>query len=176
MTYYPQVDEWLIPEEALSLSFQEMARDGLRGNEGIALWLGERKGGHATVSHVLALRGRGVIKRPDFLSISPDYMNAITDFAIGQDLVLVGQIHSHGPLHGVNLSPTDTQFGVQVPGYLSIVAPDYALRPPQGVDYCGVHVFDFGQGYRRLSLAEVVQRVKVTKGPAVRMSVVRGNS
>ena len=167
MTYFPRVEKWFIPQQAIALSFEEMARDGSRGNEGIALWLGGRDRGQATVSHVVALRGSGIVRHPDFLSISPDVMNEVTDLAIRLQVVLVGQIHSHGPSYGIDLSPTDRLYGVAIPYFLSVVAPDYGLRPTEGVAECGVHVYEPKRGYRRLGIREVTRRIIAVSNPQI---------
>jgi hypothetical protein len=138
-----------------------MARDGAVGNEGVALWLGKRDSGKAEVTHVAALRGLGVIKKPALLIIESSLLNDVTDLTIELGVALVGQVHSHGPFFGTDLSPTDRQYGIAVPYYLSVVAPDYALRPHTSIGDCGVHVYESGLGFRRLSVAEVSRQIQV---------------
>jgi len=169
MSFFATVHTWCVPELAFAASLQEMARDGVRGDEGVALWLGRRGNGQAEVTHVVALRGPGVTKRPDQLVIQPALVNEVTDLAIELGVVLVGQIHSHGKLYGTDLSHADRTFGIQVPFFLSLVAPDYALRPQTRLDDCGVHVFELGRGFRRFSAAEVAQRLQIV--PAVSVPV-----
>jgi proteasome lid subunit RPN8/RPN11 len=172
MTFFAPVNTWRIPEPAFAASLQEMAHDGVRGDEGVALWLGRRGAGQAEVTHVVALRGPGVVKRPDQLTIGPALVNDVTDLAIDLGLVLVGQIHSHGELYGTDLSYADRTFGVRVPYYLSLVAPDYALRPRTRLEECGVHVFEPGRGFRRLPVAEVGRRLHlVAAAPAPVLTV-----
>ena len=167
MTFFAPVSTWRIPEAALAASLLEMARDGVRGNEGVALWLGRRGGGQAEVTHVVALRGPGVVKRPDQLVIQAALINDVTDLAIELGVVLVGQIHSHGELYGTDLSYADRTLGIRVPYYLSLVAPDYALRPRTRLEDCGVHVFEPGSGFRRLPAAEVGQRLQAVAAAPV---------
>ena len=167
MSYFPKVERWLIPKSALSSSFREMALDGVCGNEGIALWLGRRIGGRADITHVVALRGPGVIRKPNLLRISDDLMNDVTDLAIEHSVSLVGQIHSHGTGYGINLSPTDRMYGISVPYYLSLVAPHFGSRPKTPIGKCGVHVFEpGGAGFRRLPPDEANRRLEVISGPA----------
>lgn len=166
MSYFPEVKRWRIPEDAMNVSFVEMARDGNEGREGIALWLGKRNDGIAEVSHVVLLRGEGVVKEPDLLTVSTDLMNDVADKAIELRLTLIGQIHSHGEGYSTDLSITDRKYGVVAPFFLSVVAPDYALRPETSISECGVHVFDAQQGYRRLSGSEVSDRVALVAGAA----------
>ncbi len=161
--FFPQVHTWYLPESALVDSLREMSRDGVDGDEGITLWLGRRAQGKAEITHLIGLRGPGVIKRPDFLSIESWLLNDVTDLAIELGVVLVGQIHTHGRGYGIDLSYTDRKCGVRVPHYLSIVAPDYGLRPDTQIGECGVHVFEPNCGYRRLSQAEVDERLLMVR-------------
>jgi len=161
--YFPTVDRWTLSEAVLQISMAEMSHDGAHGNEGVAMWLGRRAQGCATVTHVVALRGRGVIKCPAQLVIQEPVFAAVTEAAIDLGVSLIGQIHSHGPGYGVDLSPTDRMYGVAVPYYLSLVAPDYAMRHYTPMTACGVHVLQPGQGLRRLSISEINTRFHLTQ-------------
>jgi len=138
MNFFPRIDRWTIPESVLSISFREMAQDGVQGNEGIALWLGHHSGDRAEVTHLVALRGPGLIKKPNLLMISSGLINDVTDLAIERGVTLLGQIHSHGTGYGTNLSPTDRKYGVAVPYFLSVVAPHYAMKPGTRISECGI--------------------------------------
>lgn len=162
MNFYPAVEAWILPRLALEASMREMAIDGGLGREGVALWLGKRDGSLAQISQVVILRGPGVVKRRDLLEISADLLNDVTDVAIELGVMLVGQIHSHGPEFGTNLSRTDRLYGIMVPDYLSVVAPDFALRPNTMIGECGVHLFVSGSGYRRLSANEIDRRIRIS--------------
>jgi hypothetical protein len=152
--FFPTVERWHVPRSAFAASLIEMSRDGHQGNEGIAFWLGTRSGGIATITHVVCLRGRDVVREPAYLHVGADTINEIADLGIEHGASIIGQIHSHGPRHGVDLSPTDRRYGIAVPYFLSVVAPDYALRPTTSIAECGVHVFEAGAGYRRLDAHE----------------------
>ena len=141
-----------------------MSTDGVRGNEGVVLWLGRRCQGQAEITHLVGLRGLGVTKRSDLLIIAPRLLNEVADVALQLDVSLIGQIHTHGPGYGIDLSRTDRARGMAVPYFLSVVAPDYGLRSDTGITDCGVHVFEPGLGYRRLSTREIEQRVQVIPG------------
>ncbi|MCI0724300.1 MAG: hypothetical protein L0338_35855 [Acidobacteria bacterium] len=167
MTYFPEVETWRIPDAAMVESLAEMARDGREGREGIVLWLGRRDNGAAEISHLVVLRGKGIVKEPDLLIIGAELMNDVADLAIELGVCLVGQIHSHGKLYGTNLSPTDRKYGIVVPFFLSLVAPDYALRPDTRIEECGVHIFEPSIGYRRLTPPEVLARIRVVCGESV---------
>jgi hypothetical protein len=162
MKYFEPVSEWQLPLRALEASIDEMAIDGRSGNEGVALWLGTRVGGVSRIQTIVVLRGSDVVKKPDLLVIGADTMNNVTDVAIERGLSLVGQIHSHGKYFGTNLSPTDHRYGVRIPHFMSVVAPEYGLRRFTGIVDCGVHVFVPERGFVRFSAQEVARRVKMT--------------
>lgn len=176
MTVFATPASWRVPTSALRLSLTEMAHDGRDGNEGVALWLGRRDESAVEVTHVVALRGSDVEKAPDLLRIGSQSMNDVTDLAIAHKAMLVGQIHSHGPRYGVNLSPTDRQYGISVPGYLSLVAPDYALRPGTKIIDCGVHLFEASIGWRWLRRDEVQRRITMTEGANVPLLIAGGEN
>ena len=159
MNYFEPIKAWYIPEYAIKESFREMARDGKKGNEGITLWLGKRKRNKAMVSHLVILRGPGVIKKPNFLRIESWLLNKITDVTIDLGISIIGQIHSHGSRYGINLSFTDRVYGISVPYYLSIVAPAYAMKKNTLITECGVHIFKKDIGYCRLTNHEVAKRI-----------------
>jgi len=167
MSYFSVPARWQIPTDAVRHSFTEMARDGIRGCEGIAMWLGRHEGDAAIITHVVRLRGPGIQKAPDRLLISADLVNDLTDVAIENKLTLIGQIHSHSAFCGTDLSEVDRCCGIAVPGYLSAVAPDFALRAGTTIEECGMHVFIPGQRWQRLSPQDVRQRISVVDGVLV---------
>jgi len=161
--YSSQTQFWRLPKAAIEDSLDEMARDGAQGDEGIVLWLGKDTGEIADVTHLIRLRGPLVEKRKDYINIHPALFNDVADVAIERGLRLVGQVHSHGAGYGVDLSPTDRLYGIQVPSYLSLVAPDYARTRAPLHDW-GVHVYTDEAGYIRLSGDEARGRLQITEG------------
>ncbi len=169
---FPPIARWLLPEDAFRRSLIEMSRDGADGNEGIGLWLGQRRDGSAEITHLALLRGPGVVKRPAFIRLDAGLLNDLTDVTIELGVALVGQIHTHGPGWPLDLSPTDRTYGPAVPWYLSVVAPDYAARPDINFEECAVHVFEPGSGYRRLSVGETSERVQLVPDRHVKIVTV----
>ena len=137
------------------------AVDGRKGNEGIILWLGRREEKTAFITHLALLRGRGITKKPDYLSVSPALVNEVTESARSLEVKIVGQAHSHGRLYSTNLSPIDKTGGFQAPFFLSIVVPEYGLRKSTAIANCGVHVYELPNGYRRLQTDEITSSLKV---------------
>lgn len=157
-TLYPRVSRWNVPQDLLRESLLEMRIDGRQGNEGICLWLGTRNEAEdaATISHLVKLRGTGVRKSPANIQIDPTLMREVHHAAQELDKILVGQIHSHDREYGVNLSYVDILYGISVPYYLSIVAPDYAQNDTTTWADCGSHIYLPGAGYRRINSSGVI--------------------
>src|SRR5262245_18680201 len=79
MTFFSPVNTWDISEPAFASAIAELANDGARQCEGVALWLGQRGHGHATVTHLVVLRSPEVVRRPDLLVIPSTVFNDVTD-------------------------------------------------------------------------------------------------
>jgi hypothetical protein len=101
----------------------------------------------------------------------------VTDYLGEEDgLYLIGQIHGHPPMSTVDLSDTDIRYGVQVPDYLSVVAPRYGCDERPNIDVCGVHVFEADTGYRRFSVREAQTRVRITHDRHITVAVIGGDN
>ncbi|MBI3894359.1 MAG: hypothetical protein HY313_00360 [Acidobacteria bacterium] len=159
MSLYEKIKHWRMPTNTLSASLQAMAPDGLRGNEGIVMWLGRSASNVATITHLVTFAEHLLRKRPDFLEIPPSTMSRLTDLAETLEVSLIGQIHSH-PGTFIDLSIPDRRYGISAPYYLSVVAPHYAQRPDTDWRDCGVHQFIPRAGFRRVSNVEVRWRIE----------------
>jgi hypothetical protein len=158
---------WIVPQGALDRAYEELARDGARDREGIVLWAGivepSARGEAARVTHVLLLRGPGVVRGMGYIGISPELLNEVTDAlaALDGDVYLIGQIHGHPPFASTDLSEVDIAYGIRTPHYLSVVAPDYGMASAARLGDCGVHVFEPRAGWRRFTPVELAARVDV---------------
>lgn len=171
MSHFSLISSWELPHRAFVLSLEEMARDGVHGNEGVAFWLGTHHGEQARISLVVAARGPDVIKGPELLVIGAETMNSLTDICIERRLVLVGQIHSHGDTW-VDLSHTDRRDGFKSHSYLSAVAPCYARRKDTKVSMCGFHVCAANSVFHRLTPPEITTRISMPADVSVDFKVV----
>src|SRR5437588_7886441 len=113
--YFQPIKTWAMSEFALAYSLREMASDGARGVEGIVLWLGRRADGRADVVQLVALRGSGVIKQPDFLRVEPWLLNEVADLSLHLGLILIGQIHSHGMGYSPDLCTLERVGDIGIP-------------------------------------------------------------
>jgi hypothetical protein len=167
--FFPAIQRWNIPLSAWHAAFCEMAIDGRLGNEGTAFWIGKRENGVANVTSLAIIRGNGIHKRPDLIVIADVIMHQLTDVISGSKNCVLGQIHSHGISYGVDLSKTDREHTLSVPGFISIVAPNFALEiaPPAA---CGIHVYESDTGFRRFTSDETQHRIVLSNtsfGPIV---------
>lgn len=151
---------WLFPKDLLQKSIEVMRPQGLRGNEGLALWLGKANGNVIEITHLVEVIGPGFQTSPLFMRLSMRAMAKLTNLADGLDRYLVGQIHSH-PRTFTDLSELDKTHGIRVPNYLSVVCPHYAQLPATTLDNCGVHVFE-GREYRRMNQVVTERRIKIS--------------
>ena len=156
--FFEMPERWVLPGFVWQQSLDDMAFDGAKRCEGVALWLCRHRDGVATISTCVLLRGPGVVKRPNHLSISAGLMNRVTMAALELDLFLIGQVHSHSPYASTDLSYPDRYLGITERGYLSLVAPDFAQNPATRLAHCGVHVHEGETGWRRMVAAEISSR------------------
>ncbi len=163
MNFFPKVETWSVPESLLPASLAEMSQDGSRGNEGICLWLGVREDESARIQTLVKLRGPHIHKSPANIQIEPELMRDVHHAAQELGLVLIAQIHSHGKYYGVDLSAVDHRYGISVPYFLSIVAPEYAMNPTTRWGDCGVHIYQPGKGYVRSNRTEISRRIIVDR-------------
>lgn len=173
--YFPPTRLWRIPKAAIEDSLAEMAIDGLKGREGLVLWLGKDHAETAEVTHLVRLRGPLIQKRRDVINIHPALLNDVADIAIERAVRLLGQVHTHGPGYRLDLSWTDRESGIKVPSYLSLVAPDYAQTRTPVHDW-GVHVFAREAGYVRLSRDQALRCLQVIDGLHPPMLTVGGRA
>lgn len=62
---------WKIPKDLLSVSIQMMRPHGVRGNEGLALWLGRQESAYTVeITHVVEVCGSGFSTSPLHLGLS----------------------------------------------------------------------------------------------------------
>ena len=158
MSPYRTADRWFLADGLFHAVLEELSIDGLRHREGVAFFLGRHYGPEAHITHLVVLRGERLVKREDHLHIPAALMNEVTDHVIEQQGVLLGQIHSHAPGYGVDLSYPDHFYGIRAPGFLSLVCPDFGMRSETRLEDCGVHVFDAPGGFRRMGNSEIAQR------------------
>jgi hypothetical protein len=88
----------------------------------------------ATTVTVVAVAGTtGIIRHRNLLQISTRALARLFDYADNQDLRIPAQFHSHETL--AFLSRTDTEHGLRVEGFTSVVIPTFANPPDDPTDW-----------------------------------------
>jgi hypothetical protein len=173
--FFPIVSRWELPADVIPTSYREMASDGRLDREGITMWGGTRHADQmARVEAVVLLRGRGIERNRHFIRISSDLMNEVTDVLDNHNLSLIGQIHAHPPSSSTSLSPTDIQYGIAVPYYLSVVAPRYASSARPDLEECSAHVYEPSSGWRRFEGWEAKERLRISSQSQTRVITIGG--
>ncbi len=157
---YQPIDRWSIPQGAVDVTLQGLRIAGASGNEGGALWLGER-GSTARVLVVALPRGPGVVERPGIWQMSTGVYAQVGVWAATQSVVLLALVHSHRSTRANYLSELDKFASVHVPDFLSIVVGGFGadLRPKDW----GFHVFEHDR-FKRLSQVAVANRISIQDG------------
>ena len=155
---YPPIDEWLVPHQVCAATVAGVRPSAERGCESGALWLGSRSS-CTKVEAVVLPAGIGVEEHSYRWRISPEVFGEISRWAKPLGLVLIAVAHTHMPGVPVDLSWTDREGGVKVPGMLAIVVGNGALYTRYS-DW-GWFVYEDNE-YRRIHELELSRRVRVT--------------
>jgi hypothetical protein len=129
MTDFSDIQAVIVPREVLDDGHEFMRAAGLRGNEGIVLWVGQKDGPTFHVTTLAIPKQRGirtadgicaVIEGPELARLNMELYKS--------KLQLIAQVHSHpGAAYH---STTDDEFAVATRiGCFSLVVPDFATRP-----------------------------------------------
>lgn len=158
--YFPTTRRWVLGQSVIDTTMAELARTGRDRREGIALWLGQRNAETARVSHVVRLRGSGLVARGDLLEVSAHLFNEVGDVCADLNLVWLGQAHTHGG-SWTGMSRTDRRFGPSTPSFLSVIVPHFAEDDRTTLADCGIHLLDPSTGWKTLDRDEMESRIVV---------------
>lgn len=118
-------NELALPREAVRVAVDHVRRYGGEDVE-TGLFLLAPRGSDSV--HVVALTGdKGITRRRNVFAVSGAALDVLFEWADGEDLVVLAQLHSHGGR--AFLSPTDTEHGFAVEGFASAVVPRYKAPP-----------------------------------------------
>lgn len=118
-----------IPRACADEAQQHMHSVGRDGHEGLALWVGRQDGERFQVEQTWIPAQRHI--RTDdgvCVCIGPDELHRINVRLHREKLTLLGQIHSH-PGRAYHSDADDAYAIATAVGSLSLVVPDYAVRP-----------------------------------------------
>ncbi len=129
MTDFSDIQAVMVPREVLDDGQAFMRATGLRGNEGMVLWVGKKDGPTFQVTNLVIPEQRGVRTSDGICVIveGPELARLNMELYKGK-LQLIAQVHSH-PSAAYH-STTDDEFAVATRiGCFSLVVPDFATRP-----------------------------------------------
>lgn len=114
-------------------------------HEGLVYWAGIKTKDITYISSVIAPKTQS---RPQGITVQGDSFFNIVRFLSKNNLVQVGQVHSH-PGSWVDHSIYDDEGATsKVEGLISIVVPEYSVRGMRPLEICGIHRFSKGEFIR----------------------------
>jgi len=162
-TPYPEIQSWVLPKAAITATLAGVRPAGDVGVESGVFWMGTRDR-ESRVSHVLQVKGKGVVERPYQWRIAPEVFGSACDWAKPQALTLLAIVHIHLADGCPEMSWTDRNCSVQVPGILAVIIGNRG-RQADPREW-GWFVYENRQ-YRKLASREVALRVDLTSTAAV---------
>jgi hypothetical protein len=123
------IDQVIVPMTVTTETQRFLRSMGERGHEGLALWIGRPEGREFHVTNLLIPRQRAR-RTPDGVcaSVDADEMYRINVELFKAELRLIAQVHSH-PTDAYHSDTDDEHALVNTVGGLSLVVPDFAMRP-----------------------------------------------
>lgn len=163
------VNEVLVPQRVVDATQTHLRAAGRRGLEGMALWAGRQDGACFEVTDAVIPRQQG--HRTDHglaVSVPGVELHRINMLLHRAGLRLVAQVHSH-PTEAFH-SDTDDRYAIATAlGCLSLVVPDFAVRPFALHDCAAYRLtrrrwwrFSSAPYWRRLHLPELSRTLKIT--------------
>lgn len=118
-------NELTLPQEAVRIAVDHVRRYGGEDVETGVFLLAPR--GSDAIGVVALTGDQGITRRRNVFAVSGTALDVLFEWADGEDLVVLAQLHSHGGR--AFLSPTDIEHGFAVEGFTSTVVPRYNAPP-----------------------------------------------
>lgn len=129
MSGFLDINRVLVPVEIVLEGHRFLRLVGEKHLEGIALWAGYREGATFVVSDLLIPRQRGVASDQGLCAvIDGDELARIGRELYQAQKLLFAQLHTH-PTEAYHSTTDDEYSIVTTMGGLSLVIPDFAIRP-----------------------------------------------
>lgn len=160
MTDLADVEQVQVPRELAEAGQEYLREAGEQGFEGIVLWAGKQSDGIFLVHQTIFPRQEGR-RSSDGLCyvVDGDELFRINQHLYRHGHTLIAQVHSH-PGEAYHSEVDDTYAVASTEGCLSIVIPDFAIRPFSVTD-CAVFRLRAGQVWAAQSQGEVAKLVQV---------------
>lgn len=129
MSGFLDIDRVLVPLEVVREGHRFLRYVGEKRLEGIALWAGFREGATFVVSDLIIPRQRGVTSDQGLCAvIDGDELARIGRELYAAQKQLFAQLHTH-PTEAYHSTTDDEYSIVTTMGAISLVIPDFAIRP-----------------------------------------------
>lgn len=146
-----------IPRSIAEKTAEHLRKYGTLGNEGLVFWAGiEARDGSIFVTTCVYPR----VRWASAISVSSDLIAGaeVVREVRKRGLEIIAEIHSH-PGYGVGHSITDDENPfVLADSNVSIVVPYFGEEGMQPLWKCGVYIYSFKEGWRRLSKKEITKK------------------
>ncbi|WP_237478594.1 Mov34/MPN/PAD-1 family protein [Lichenibacterium dinghuense] len=162
---FEAVTEVIVPPALADRTQAALRAAGVAGNEGLVAWSGVQDGSRFLVRTATAPRQRG-IRTSDGVCVVVDgdelHRLNVETFKRGERLF--AQVHSH-PGRAYHSEMDDRYAIVTSPGGLSLVVPDFAVRP-FAVGECAVLRLSSDGGWREVGARRAAGLISLREDPA----------
>jgi hypothetical protein len=149
-----------VPQRCVCEAHTHLRQMGSRGDEGIALWVGTVEETTFHVTRTLIPRQLGVRTLGGIcITVDGDELHRINMWLYEQGLRLIAQLHSH-PTEAYHSETDDTYPIATTQGCLSLVIPDFAVRPFT-LDECAVYRLDQRGTWQELTVKQVASLIQL---------------
>lgn len=151
-----------ISRSVVESGYQHLRAVGSEGNEGFVLWAGHQDGDVFGVVEAVIPEQQGLVHEGGVcVIVGSDELHRLNVTLHKRGLTLVAQIHSH-PSDAYH-STTDDAFPIVArAGGLSIVVPDFAVRPFSLSD-CAVYRLSREGIWEHLSMAKTLRLIRISE-------------
>lgn len=149
-----------VPRACADEVHAHLAKVGRQGYEGLGLWAGTLDGDAFHVRKAIIPAQKHMRTKDGVcVAVGPNELHRVNVWLYEEGLTLVGQIHSH-PSRAYH-SDTDDAFAVATAaGCLSLVVPDFAVRPFE-LQRCAVFRLDGRGRWREVSARHARQLIRI---------------
>lgn len=158
MTGLLDIGRVLVPRELADAAQEHLREAGDLGFEGLALWAGRREGDLFLVEQTIIPKQRGLRSEDGVCyHVDADELHRINRHLYEHGHTLIAQLHSH-PDEAYH-SPVDDEYAIAATnGALSLVVPDFAVRPFDLME-CATYRLIPDSGWTRLQSGQVEQLI-----------------
>ena len=150
-----------LPRRLIESAMDHLRHVGRQGCEGFAVWAGTLNSPDFEVTHTIIPQQKAIRSRDGIcVVVEPDGLHQLNVWLYENGCTLLAQIHSH-PGEAYH-SGTDDDFPVvTIVGGLSLVVPDFAIRP-FSLDTTAVYRLSPTATWEELTISQVRNLIQIT--------------